>query len=79
MLTFIHFECGNAYFDHASHELLNRLGGFDGSWVISEKKYNHLGLLFETYQAHFERDAAILASRQIYDELGRVKKVTVFD
>ena len=67
------------YFDHAGHELLNRLGGFDGSWVISEKKYDHLGLLFETYQARFERDAAILASRQIYDDLGRVKKVTVLD
>ncbi|MCU6501539.1 Ig-like domain-containing protein [Rugamonas sp. A1-17] len=63
------------YSDGVHHVLRRQSWGFDGKAIVTDQRYNSLGQLYETDQPHFDGMTAYLASRQVYDALGRVTQV----
>lgn len=63
------------YSDSAGHLLRHQSWGFDGTAIVTDQRYNSLGQLYETDQPRFDGKTAYLASRQLYDVLGRVTRV----
>ncbi len=67
------------YLDSAGRTLRSQTWGFDGRVIVADQRYDDLGRPWETDQPRYSGDTAHLASRQAYDELGRVTKVTSLD
>jgi RHS repeat-associated protein len=67
------------YLDSAGRVLQSKSWGFDGRVIVSDLEYDTLGRLWKTYQPRYSADAAVLASRQVYDDLGRVIDVFTSD
>lgn len=59
------------YRDAAGHEVQTTTWGFDGRRIDKGMRYDAAGRLFEVDQPHFEGEAASLASRHFYDDMGR--------
>ena len=63
------------YSDAAGHKVQTSTWGFDGRRIDAGLRYDDAGRLFETDQPHFDGEAASLASRQFYDDLGRISRL----
>jgi RHS repeat-associated protein len=67
------------YRDNAGHVLQTKTWGFDGREITADQNYDSLGRPYEAYQPRFATDQFAIARRQTYDDLGRVKTLSVFD
>ena len=68
-----------SYRDSAGHIERSRTWGFDGTSIVTDHRYDDRGRLWESDQPRFDNAPAYLASRQGYDDLNRVIRVTTKD
>ncbi|QDQ26011.1 hypothetical protein FNU76_06395 [Chitinimonas arctica] len=67
------------YSDNAGHALRSQSWGFDGRVIATDNRYDHRGRLKESDQPFFVGGIAVRASRNDYDDLDRVIKVTTWN
>lgn len=67
------------YRDSAGHVERSRTWGFDGTSIVTDQRYDERGRLWESDQPRFDNATAYLSSRNGYDDLNRVVRVTTKD
>lgn len=68
-----------AYRDSVGHVQRSTTLGFDGKQIIVDQTFDSRGRPYESYQPRFENQPAILASRQLYDDLNRSVSIISLD
>ena len=67
------------YSDSAGRVVQERTWGFDGRTIVTDRRYDAFGRLYETDRPRFWDDPAHLDRRQQYDALNRVTGITTVD